>query len=100
MHKENPLSRELRILDWFWRFIAHPFDIVLLVLLEVSLEPNPLSLALGCEDVRREPVEEEAVVAHADDGARKLKNGLFVELRRRIRSCIGGKGCDMREIWA
>src|SRR3954453_12004376 len=50
------------------RLGAEPLDLVLLVVLEVALEPEPLRLALVGEDVRRHPVEEPPVVAE-DDGA-------------------------------
>src|SRR3954452_654509 len=52
---------------------AEPLDLVLLVVLEVALEPEPLRVALVGEDVRRHPVEEPAVVADDDGAARELQ---------------------------
>src|SRR4051794_27667115 len=50
------------------RLRTQPLDLVLLVVGEVALVPEPPRLALVGEDVRRDPVEEPAVVAH-DHGA-------------------------------
>src|SRR3954469_8670568 len=52
---------------------AEPLDLVLLVVLEVALEPEPLRVALVGEDVRRHPVEEPAVVADDHGAARELQ---------------------------
>src|SRR5688500_18815972 len=55
------------------RLDAEPLDLVLLVVLEVALEPEPLGLALVGEDVRRHAVEEPAVVAHDHGAAGELQ---------------------------
>ena len=73
-----------RVLDRLPRDVAVPLEVVLLVLLVVALEPHPLRVALGREDVRRDPVEEEAVVAHDDHAAR--------ELEQRLARSIAGQG--------
>ena len=44
-----------------------------LVLLVVPLEPVPLAVALGSEDVGGDAVEEEAIVAHDHDAAGKVE---------------------------
>src|SRR5918993_2448397 len=51
---------------------TEPLDLVLLVVLEVALEPEPLRLALVGEDVRRHPVQEPPVVADHHGAAREL----------------------------
>src|SRR6476661_6363441 len=50
------------------RLLAEPLHLVLLVVLEVALEPEPLRVALVGQDVRRHAVEEPPVVAD-DHGA-------------------------------
>src|SRR5580692_2905548 len=50
------------------RLGAEALDLVLLVGLEVALEPEPVRAALPGQDVRRDTVEEPAVVAR-DHGA-------------------------------
>src|SRR4051794_15414052 len=55
------------------RLGAEPLDLVLLVVLEIALEPEPLRLALVGEDVRRHPVEEPPVVADHDRAAGELE---------------------------
>src|SRR5215218_8149651 len=52
---------------------AQPLDLVLLVVLEVALEPEPLRLALVGEDVRRHAVEEPPVVADDHGAAGELE---------------------------
>src|SRR5699024_2422010 len=75
------------------RVSAETLDLVLLVGLEVALEPVPvrgvLLRALVREDVRRDPVEEPAVVRDDDRAARELEQrvleraeGLDVEVVR------------------
>src|SRR5215218_7402343 len=56
---------------------TEPLDLVLLVVLEVALEPEPLRLALVGEDVRRDAVQEPPVVADHHGAAREvLERGL------------------------
>src|SRR5687768_15710173 len=55
------------------RLGAEPLDLVLLVVLEVALEPEPPRVALVGEDVRRHPVEEPPVVAHDHGAAGELQ---------------------------
>src|SRR3954466_10638243 len=52
---------------------TQPLDLVLLVVGEVALEPEPLGLALVGEDVGRDPVEEPPVVADHDGAAGELE---------------------------
>src|SRR3954447_25686636 len=56
---------------------AEPLDLVLLVVLEVALEPEPLRVALVGEDVRRHAVEEPPVVADHHSATRELEQGAF-----------------------
>src|SRR5688500_12081506 len=56
---------------------AEPLDLVLLVVLEVALEPEPLGLTLVGEDVRRDAVEEPPVVAHHHGTAGELQERTF-----------------------
>mmetsp|Transcript_10087 Transcript_10087/g.29875 ORF Transcript_10087/g.29875 Transcript_10087/m.29875 type:complete len:220 (+) Transcript_10087:96-755(+) len=68
-----------------WRLPGHlsiPPNVVLLVLLVVALEPDPLGVALRRQDVRRDAVEEEAVVAHHEDAARKVEQRLLQAAHR------------------
>src|SRR5208337_83418 len=70
---------------------AEAAELVLLVGLEVALEPLDMAVAFESEDVRGEPVEEEAIMAD-DHGAageilqRRLKarQRLHVEVVRRL----------------
>src|SRR6201999_2148425 len=66
---------------------AEALDLVLLVGLEVALEPEPVRAALPGQDVRRDPVEEPAVVGRDDRAAGELqervlqaRQGLDVEV--------------------
>src|ERR1700742_4228810 len=52
---------------------AETLDLVLLVGLEVALEPEPVRAALPGQDVRRHPVQEPPVVAGDDRAARELQ---------------------------
>src|SRR6185437_12845396 len=56
---------------------AEAVDLVLLVCLEVSFEPEPVRLALVGEDVRGDTVEKPAVVAGDDRATRKLVERIF-----------------------
>ena len=67
---------------------AEPLDLVLLVRLEVALEPEPLGLALVREDVRGDPVQEPAVVG--DD------HGRTGELEQRVLQ--RGQGLDVEVV--
>src|SRR5215207_3498357 len=69
---------------------AEPLDLVLLVVLEVALEPEPLRLALVGEDVRRHPVEEPAVVADHDGAARELQQRALQAGERLDVEVVGG----------
>src|SRR5215208_2527955 len=55
------------------RLGAEPLDLVLLVVLEVALEPEPLRVALVREDVRRHAVEEPPVVTDHHGAAREFE---------------------------
>src|SRR3954471_6501172 len=66
--RELPVGRPVRS----GRLLAEPLDLVLLVVLEVALEPEPLGVALVGEDVRGHAVEEPPVVAHHDGAAGEL----------------------------
>src|SRR4051812_4669024 len=52
---------------------TEPLDLVLLVVLEVALEPEPLRVALVRQDVRRHAVEEPPVVADHHGAAGELQ---------------------------
>src|SRR6476646_6587863 len=70
------------------RLGAEPLDLVLLVVLEVALEPEPLRVALVGEDVRRHPVEEPPVVADDDGAAGELQQ----------RALQAGQGLDVEVV--
>src|SRR5215475_5515367 len=55
------------------RLRAEALDLVLLVGLEVALEPEPVRAAFPGQDVRCHPVEEPAVVARDHGAAGELK---------------------------
>src|SRR5512132_3552963 len=67
---------------------AEPLDLVLLVVLEVALEPEPLRVALIGEDVRRHAVEEPPVVAHDHGAAGELQQ----------RALQAGQGLDVQVV--
>src|SRR5258706_6906301 len=56
---------------------AQPVDLVLLVRLEVALEPEPARTALPGQDVGRDTVKEPAVVAGDHRAARELKQRIL-----------------------
>src|ERR1700712_1398585 len=72
------------------RVLPEPLDLVLLVVLEVALEPEPLRVALVGQDVRRHPVEEPPVVAHHDSAARELQQCTFQAGQRLDVEVVGG----------
>jgi hypothetical protein len=53
-----------------------------LVVLVVALEPHDLAVALEGEDVRRDAVEEPAIVADDDGAAREVEQGLLERAQR------------------
>src|SRR4051812_5014755 len=55
------------------RLGAEPLDLVLLVVLEVAFEPEPVRVALVRQDVRRDAVKEPPVVADHHGAARELE---------------------------
>src|SRR5579875_822544 len=63
-------------------FRAEAVDLVLLVALEVALEPEPVRAALPGQDVRGHPVEEPAVVAGDDRAARELQQRVLQRRQR------------------
>src|SRR3954449_7858740 len=69
---------------------AEPLDFVLLVVLEVALEPEPLRVALVGEDVRRHPVQEPPVVADHDGATRELEQRALQAGQRLDVEVVGG----------
>src|SRR5215217_4372786 len=67
---------------------TEPLDLVLLVVLEVALEPEPLRIALVGQDVRRHPVEEPPVVADHDGTAGEVEQ----------RALEAGQGLDVEVV--
>src|SRR5437660_586748 len=65
------------------RLGAQPVDLVLLIGLEVSFEPEPVRPALPGQDVRRYPVEEPPVVA-GDNGAAREFEQRVLQRRERL----------------
>src|ERR1700742_5329921 len=65
-------------------------DLVLLVGLEVALEPEPVRAALPGQDVRRDPVEEPAVVARDHGAAGGLKERVLQAGQRLDIPVVGG----------
>mmetsp|Transcript_23472 Transcript_23472/g.69301 ORF Transcript_23472/g.69301 Transcript_23472/m.69301 type:complete len:222 (-) Transcript_23472:634-1299(-) len=83
-----------------WRLPGHlsiPPNVVLLVLLVVALEPDPLGVALRRQDVRRDAVEEEAVVAHHEDAARKVEQRLL-QAAHRVDVKVVGRLVEQQEM--
>src|SRR6202000_3472619 len=64
-HAPSALSRQLLILHPVrdGRVLAEPAHLVLLIILEITLEPFDMAVALEGEDVRGDTVEEAAIVA-------------------------------------
>ncbi|CAB4755840.1 unannotated protein [freshwater metagenome] len=56
---------------------AETLDLVLLVAVEVALEPEPLRIALVGEDVGGDPVEEPAIMRGDDGAAGELEQGVL-----------------------
>jgi len=54
-------------------FLAEPLALVDLVFLVVALEEHPLRIVLGGEDVRRNAVEEPAIVRDDERTAREFR---------------------------
>src|SRR5215469_2861956 len=61
---------------------SEPFDLVLLIGLEVALEPEPVGPALPSQDVGRNPVEEPPVVASDHGAAGELKQRVLQRRQR------------------
>src|SRR3546814_4788870 len=59
------------------RFVAEAADLVLFIGSEIALEPFDMAVALERQDVRREAIEEEAVVADDHHAAREILKRLF-----------------------
>src|SRR3546814_5821436 len=54
------------------RIVAEAADLVLFIGFEISFEPFDMAIALERQDVRREAIEEEAVVADDHGAAREI----------------------------
>src|SRR5829696_4080117 len=78
---------------------TQPLDLVLLVVGEVALEPEPLRLALVGEDVRRHAVEEPAVVADHHGAARKLLQSTL-EAAQRLDVEVVGRLVEEQQVTA
>src|SRR3954469_22988827 len=70
------------------RLGTEPLDLVLLVVGEVALEPEPLVLTLVGEDVGCDAVEEPPVVTHDDGATRELQQ----------RTLEAGQGLDVEVV--
>src|SRR5689334_21174918 len=78
------LSGELPILDPMWLIggRAQAAMTVRLVILIVALKLDDLAVALECEHVRRDAIEEPAVVADDDGAAGEVEERLFERAQR------------------
>src|SRR3954452_20536319 len=76
---------------------AQPLDLVLLVVGEVALEPEPLGVALVGEDVRRHAVEEPPVVADDHGTARELLEGTL-EAAQRLDVQVVGRLVEQQQV--
>src|SRR6476660_598279 len=70
--------------------LPEPLDLVLLVVGEVALEPEPLRVALVGEDVRRHPVQEPPVVADHHGAAGELEQRTLQAGQRLDVEVVGG----------
>ena len=79
-----PLSLEALELDAVRLdgLIAEPALLVFLIVGEVAFEPFDMALALEGQDVRREPIQEEAVMRNHDSAARKIFERRFESAER------------------
>src|SRR5947208_3354206 len=62
--------------------LPEPAHLVLLIVLEIALEPFHMALALEGQDMRRNAVEEPAVVTDDDRAAGEILQGLFQRAQR------------------
>src|SRR4051794_19481126 len=62
--------------------LTQPSHLVLLVILKIAFEPFDMTVVLEGEDVRRDAVEEPAVVADDDGAAGKILQRLFQRTQR------------------
>src|SRR3546814_863312 len=81
------------------RIVAEAADLVLFIGFEIAFEPFDMAVALEREDVRREAIEEEAVVADDHRAARKILQRLF-ECRQRFGVEIVGRFVEQQHVAA
>src|SRR3546814_6944951 len=72
------------------RIVAEAADLVLFIGFEIAFEPFDMAIALERQDVRREAIEEEAVVADDHGAAREIFERFF-ERRERFGVEIVGR---------
>src|SRR5678815_4858281 len=58
-------------------FLAQAADLVLLIGFEIAFEPFDVAVAFECQDMRRQAIEEEAVVADDHGAAGEILDRLF-----------------------
>src|SRR5690348_3726024 len=82
--RRDKSARELLVLEPVRddRIRAEPAHLVRFVILEVALEPLHMAVALEGEDVRRDAVEEPAIVADDDGAAGEILQRLFQRAER------------------
>src|SRR5450631_2514229 len=81
------------------RIGSESLDLVLLVRLEVALEPKPVRITFVGEDVRRHPVEEPAVVAGDHRAAGELEQRVL-KRRQRLDVEIVGRLVEQQQVAA
>ncbi len=64
------------------RVLAEPAHLVLFIILEVALEPFDVAVALERQDMRRDAVEEPAIVADDDGAAGEILQRFFQRAQR------------------
>src|SRR3954453_1754402 len=89
---DSPLARELLVFDAMGngRVGPQPAHLVLLVILEIALEPLDVAVALEREDVGGDTVQEPAIVADDDGAAGKILERLFQRPQRVDVEIVGG----------
>ena len=81
------------------RRVAQPPPLVLLVIREIALEPLHVAVALERQHVRRDPVEEEAIMAdHHRAAGEVLQRGL--QRRQRLDVEVVGRLVEQQEVRA
>src|SRR5437764_12414998 len=78
------LSRQLPVLDpmWLIGLGAETTFAIRLVVLVIAFEPDDRAVALECEHVSRDAIEEPAIVADHDRAAREVQQRLFERAQR------------------